>query len=70
MVNDAKLALYAVGSRQIIIYKEICLWKGKFYYKYNIKLTNANAKNIFLRKYLKHFVYIYNFKMFRTCKKL
>jgi len=41
MINDAKLALYAVGNGQIIIYNEINIWKGKLYYKYNIKLINV-----------------------------
>jgi hypothetical protein len=30
-VNDAPLALYAVGNGQIIIYNELNLWKGKLY---------------------------------------
>lgn len=32
-VDDAKLALYAVGSGQIIIYNDMNLWKGKLYYE-------------------------------------
>lgn len=32
-VNDANLALYAVGNGQIIIYNDMNLWKGKLYYE-------------------------------------
>lgn len=32
--DNAKLALYAVGNGQIIIYGEMNLWKGKSYYLY------------------------------------
>lgn len=31
-VDNAKLALYAVGNGKIIIYSEMNLWKGKLYY--------------------------------------
>lgn len=30
-VDDAKLALYAVGNGQIIIYTDMNQWKGKLY---------------------------------------
>lgn len=48
MVNDTKLALYAVGNGQIVIYNDMSLWTGKLYYEYNIKLINKH--NIFLKK--------------------
>lgn len=31
LLNDSKLALYAVGNGQILIYSDMSLWKGKIY---------------------------------------
>lgn len=51
MDNDAKLALYAVGNGQIIIYNDMNLWKGNLLYVILIKCIDYYViNNIYMYK--------------------